>query len=157
MLCLNTKNDSQMPDLLRLIVYLGWKMWLYLISSRRDGNDSRWSTFFLGIGTPPQYVRVLVSTTIVQPWAVLPQGCTPQDPSNCASTRGELYVINESTTWHDEGLFTLQYEQNLGFYGNGGFGLDNLTLGLPGTDSPNLGGQVVAGIVQKTFTLVTSA
>lgn len=67
------------------------------------------------------------------------------------------YHINESSTWHDEGLFTLLFEQNLGFEGNGDFGLDNITLGLKGTGGGTftLDGQVVAGIAAKDFYLGT--
>ncbi|MCJ1320348.1 hypothetical protein MMC15_005686 [Xylographa vitiligo] len=116
-----------------------------------DGNDGLWSSFSLGVGTPLQYVRLLVSTTAVQPWVVVPEGCTPQDPSDCPLTRGGLFRTNESSTWHDEGDYTLLFEENLGFEGNGDFGLDTLSLGLPGTGAPTIKQQVVAGIAAKDF------
>ena len=86
---------------------------------------------------------------------VLPEGCTPQDPPNCAFNRGGLLYINGSSTWQDKGLYTLLFEQNLGFEGNGEFGLDTLTLGLPGTGAPAVTHQVVAGVATKDFYIGT--
>lgn len=83
----------------------------------------------------------------------MPQGCISQDPANCASTRGGPFKINESSTWYEEGLYNLKFKKNLGFNGNGDFGLDTLTLGFPGTGAPILAQQVVAGIAAKDFYL----
>ena len=119
--------------------------------NHRDGNDGPWSTFFLGFGTPPQYTRMLISLTVVLPWPILPQGCIPTDPADCGNNRGALFLPNESTTWKDQGLYTLESEKNLGFDDNGDFGYDTLTLGLPGTGAPALEKQVLAGIAAKDF------
>ena len=117
----------------------------------RDGNDGPWSTFFLGFGTPPQCTRMLISLTVVLPWPVLPQGCIPTDSADCESNRGTFFLPNESTTWEDQGLYTLESEKNLGFDDNGDFSYDTLTLGLPGTGAPALEKQVLAGIAAKDF------
>ena len=94
---------------------------------------------------------MLISLTAVQPWPILPQGCIPTDPVDCQLNRGGLFRTNESTTWQDEGLYTLEVEKSLGFYGNGDFGNDTLTLGLPGTGAPALKSQMIAGIATKDF------
>ncbi|KAL8638017.1 MAG: hypothetical protein Q9228_004785 [Teloschistes exilis] len=120
-----------------------------------DGNDGPWSTFALGFGNPPQFVRVLISTTCPQPWAVDPLGCTPTDPPNCISNRGNRFNKNASSTWQDKGLYELDQELNLGYTGNGNFGLDSLTLGYPGSGAITLDHQVVATIAAKDFYLAT--
>ena len=126
---------------------------LPLSTSTRDGNDGPWSTFFLGFGTPPQYTRVLISLNVVQPWPVLPQGCIPTDPVDCHLKRGSLFYTNESSTWQDQGNYTLEFEKNLGIDDNGDFGYDTLTLGLPGTGAPSVEKQIVAGIAAKDIYL----
>ena len=45
----------------------------------------------------------------------------------------------------------LHFESNLGLEGNGDFGLDTLSLGIPGTGAPIVKQQVVAGIAAKDF------
>ena len=94
---------------------------------------------------------MLISLTVVVPWPILPQGCTATDPIDCPSKRGDLFLTNESTTWRDQGLYTLEFEKNLGFVDNGDFGNDTLTLGLPGTGAPALKSQAIAGIATKDF------
>lgn len=121
----------------------------------RDGNDGPWSTFTLGIGSPPQYVRVLVSTTCPQPWAVDPLGCTASDPPNCGFKRGNRFDKNQSSTWQDKGLYELDQELNLGYDGNGNFGLDSITLGYPGSGTVSLEQQVLATIASKTYYIAT--
>ncbi|KAI4211721.1 MAG: hypothetical protein LQ351_005495 [Letrouitia transgressa] len=116
-----------------------------------DGNDGPWSTFVLGIGTPPQYVRVLISTTCSQPWAVDPLGCTQADPLDCASTRGGLFAANKSSTWDDEGLFDLHQQLNLGYSGNGHFGFDSIALGYPGSGAITIEHQILTTIATKDF------
>ncbi|KAL8946938.1 MAG: hypothetical protein Q9222_006731 [Ikaeria aurantiellina] len=116
-----------------------------------DGNDGPWSTFALGFGTPPQFVRVLVSTTCPQPWAIDPLGCTAGDPSNCAASRGGLFNKNHSTSWQDQGLYELDQELNLGYTGNGDFGLDSITLGYPGSGAIKVDNQISATIATKDF------
>lgn len=69
---------------------------------------------------------------------VLSQGCTPTDPWTCGSARGDIFYINESSTWQDEGFYELDLELNLGYMGNGDFGYDTVSLGLLGTGLPNM-------------------
>jgi len=59
----------------------------------------QWSSFFLRIGSPPQTVRVLLSTASNQPLMVLPDGCSSDGPSDCANRRGGLFQRNSSSTW----------------------------------------------------------
>jgi hypothetical protein len=112
----------------------------------------------IGVGTPPQYVSLLVSTTATNPWVVVPQACGTANASNhCVKSRGGVLQKNQSSTWQDKGIYNLQFEQNLGYFGSGNFGLDSLTLGSPGSIGGNItvAKQIVAGIVSKNFYLAT--
>lgn len=130
-------------DLVRVI---GPTLWFLIIL--REGH-------VLGFGTPPQYVRVLVSTTCPQAWAVDPQGCTPLDSSDCPSNRGGIFNRNKSSSWQDQGLYELDQQKNLGFTGNGDFGLDSLTLAYPGSGTGHItiDNQILATIATKDFYL----
>ncbi|TVY91274.1 hypothetical protein LAWI1_G004534, partial [Lachnellula willkommii] len=124
-----------------------------------DGNDGPWSSFSLRVGTPPQNVRVMVSTASNQPLVVLLEGCNTTDPSNCPNSRGALFQINGSSSYYvpswihnnsTEGIFSLGIDTNLGYSGNGVYGYDNVSLG----DSlPALDDQIVGGITTKDFFL----
>lgn len=131
-------------------------------SSYWDGNDGSWNTFIVEVGTPPQSFRILPSTAGQETWVPLPEGCTsvtPSDPGYCGYLRGTVpvdgtnssgFATNESSTWQDIGLFTLDaQENNLGYGGNGLFGFDTVSWG----NSSNLTGQVVAGIATQDYWL----
>jgi hypothetical protein len=102
-------------------------------------------------------VRVLISTAATQTWVVLPQGCTTSDPSNCETSRGEFFLVNESSTWQpniadlNNSIYNLGLEGSLGYTGNGLYGFDDVVLGWPGSGGPTLKNQTVAGIATKEF------
>ena len=125
--------------------------------AHRDGNDGSWSTFWISIGTPPQTVRLLPSTTGNAVWPVLSEGCTQQDPSNCSEARGEIYHPESSTSYSDIGLFELGLleESALGYSGNGSFGYDDIIMGMSSASSPTVTHQVVEGFATKDFYLGT--
>lgn len=123
-----------------------------------DGNDGPWSSFYLGIGSPAQYVKVLISTAGYQTWAVVPQGCIASDPPDCATLRGGQFIPSQSSTWKYNnasinGTFTLGLETNLDYSGNGNYGYDTMVLGYPGSNGPSLQQQIIAGIATKEFYL----
>ena len=123
-----------------------------------DGNDGPWSSFYIEIGSPPQDVKVLISTAGYQTWAVVPQGCTVSDPSDCATSRGGQFIPSQSSTWKYNnasvnGTFTLGLETNLDYSGNGNYGYDTIVLGYQGSNGPSLQQQIVAGIATKEFFL----
>ena len=123
-----------------------------------DGNDGPWSSFTLQVGTPAQDVKVIISTAGDQTWVVLHQGCTASDPANCGALRGGEFFPNQSTTWvlnngSSHGYFDLALKANLGYFGNGEYGYDTVTLGWQGSGGPSLQQQVVAGIATKEFYL----
>ena len=127
----------------------------------RDGNDGPWSTFNLHVGTPPQPVRVLVSTALGETWVISANktqgGCIGNDPVSCPQSRGALFSVNSSSTWQDQGLFGVGLDTNLPDYDNqfdvADYGLETVGLGLPGSSGvgePNL---VVGALATKDFYL----
>jgi hypothetical protein len=123
----------------------------------RDGNDGPWSTFTIQIGTPPQSVKLLISTASSETWAVATEGCGSGDPTDCAQLRGGEYNYTASSTWVQNlanistDIYYLTLESELGYEGKGRFGFDDITLGFQGTGGPTLNNQTVAGIATKQY------
>ncbi|KAL8892994.1 MAG: hypothetical protein Q9192_005521, partial [Flavoplaca navasiana] len=69
----------------------------------------------------------------------------------CPNRRGSLFYKNISSTWQDKGLYTLDEELNLGYTGNGNFGLDTITLGYPGSGGFTVEDQLLASIATQDF------
>jgi len=70
-------------------------------------------------------------------------------PDNCAVSRGKLFNPNESSSWHEVGVYGINengvgLEANLGYSQKAEFALETLGLGLTG---PSLKNQTVAGII----------
>lgn len=96
---------------------------------------------------------MLVSTASPESMVVLSDyGCSTSvfsnAPPDCAVSRGTLFNTNQSSSWHDLGLFSISQdgvglEANLGYYQRAEFALE--TLGV-GTTGPTLKNQTVAGI-----------
>ncbi|KAH7094512.1 aspartic peptidase domain-containing protein [Paraphoma chrysanthemicola] len=128
-----------------------------------SGNDGRWSTFIVRVGTPEQNFGVLPGTGAPETIVVVPDGCTPSDPTNCGEQRGAYpfngnssngFQIDHSTSWKSIGLHTLDLADNLlGDANNGLFGTDSVGLMLQNSGGLKLENQVVAGIATKDFYL----
>ena len=128
-----------------------------------NGLDGPWSTFWMSIGSPPQTVRLLPSTTGNAIWPVMPEGCPPTSSSDCASSRGGIFNPANSSSWSSLGIFSLGLtnEKFLGYKANGSFGYDDLHLGPPtevsstttNDVSPVLRHQLVQGFINKDFPL----
>lgn len=119
--------------------------------------DGSWSTFNIRAGTPAQSVRVIASTNSPQTNVVQPAGCAiavlPRGlPPNCAASRGGLFELNNSTTWVNQGWYSLNsksthygFEANLGYNFNLNYGLDTLALDYQdGPNAPTLLNQTIA-------------
>ncbi|CAG8980566.1 hypothetical protein HYALB_00002564 [Hymenoscyphus albidus] len=120
-----------------------------------EGNDGKWSTFALRVGTPEQIFHVLISTAGQETWVPVPEGCLSTDPSDCGAQRGVLpfrnqpssgFQINASSTWTPINRYELGLDKELNYTGNGEYGFD--TSG--GVSSEH---QLVAGIATKDFYL----
>ncbi|TVY15848.1 Candidapepsin-8 [Lachnellula arida] len=115
-----------------------------------DGAGS-WGTFIIEVGTPAQPARVMVSTAGNEVWVVVPQGCPDKYGSDCAKDRGDIFTVENLTTWTNIGLYTLELETNLGYAGNGQYGHETVSLGYPGSGGPSLDNQNVAGIAAPDY------
>ncbi|TID19109.1 acid protease [Venturia nashicola] len=129
-----------------------------------EGGDGDWSTFNLAVGTPPQSFHVLPSTKGSETWVPVPEGCTTTDPPNCPSIRGVQpfngnspsgFLINQSTTWEEQGLYAIQLDTALNYKANGHYGKDVLALngGNGSSGGVSLPKQMVAGIAAKDYLL----
>lgn len=107
----------------------------------------------MSIGTPPQVVRLLPSTSANAIWPVHPQGCTKDDPSDCPNTRGSFFTSDNSTSWKDIGLYELglQNEISLGYSGNASLGYDSVRIGIADASSTVIPNQVIEAIATKDF------
>lgn len=103
------------------------------------------------MGTPPQTVRVQISTASQQTWVVAPRGCQGVSISDCPNNRGYLFQSNESSTWKSEGRFFLHTEANLGYGGDADYGFDVVTLGGQGEGGPTLKNMTVGGLGAEDF------
>ncbi|KAJ8606953.1 hypothetical protein MRB53_040618 [Persea americana] len=109
-----------------------------------DGIDGYWNSVAIAVGTPPQYVRVFVSTASQETWVVNPTSCIQSsNASYCDMSRGETFNYNASKSFDRLGTFDLSIETQLGYTGDALFGYDNITLGYPGQGGPSLSNMTV--------------
>jgi Eukaryotic aspartyl protease len=124
-------------------------------SEEWNGIDGQWNTFALRVGTPPQIVKVMISTTSQQTWAIHPIGCSLDfaglPSSQCPNSRGGIFNSNASTTYVNNGIYSLYIEENLNFTGNAEFGYDTVGLGFAGEGGPTLDHQIVGNLGVKGF------
>ena len=90
------------------------------------GDDGIWSPVSIRVGTPPQWVDVLVSTASQETWVIGPDGCLGSQV--CERQRGGLFRSNMSSTWQFQGISDLGLDPNLDFSGKALYGYDNISL-----------------------------
>lgn len=85
----------------------------------------------------------------------MPDGCPSSYGDSCPDDRGELLFTNQTSTWDPIGIYGLNLftEHGLGYYANGLYGFDTVTLGIEGESLPTLKKQVIAGIADQNFWL----
>ncbi len=98
---------------------------------RREGVDGTWSTFEIRVGTPAQVFRVLPATSWQETWIIwnTVNACNTSlgVASDCIEARGGAFESQSSSTWQDEGEFTLGVNTDLGYNGVGDYGLFIIT------------------------------
>lgn len=104
------------------------------------GLDGNWSPVSIRVGTPPQWIDVLVSTASQETWAVGGGGCDGTD--KCTRERGGLFEIRNSSSWLEGGYAALGLDLQLGFGGYGRYGFDSIAL----SDHVSVPEQIVAVI-----------
>ena len=108
----------------------------------------------MSVGTPSQVFQVLPATGSQETWVPVSEACQVTNSSNCAVSRGaysHLFRPNASGSWKEIGLYDLALEKELGYQGNGIYGLDTVKLELSGAQPVALEDQVVAGVVTEDF------
>lgn len=112
------------------------------IQGIREGYDGPWSSFTIGVGTPAQFLRVLVSTSSQGTVVVLPKGCVSGD-TICPPARGGLFNTSNSQSWSEveSAIYLFQDPSLTALLGN-----DTLNLGVEGNIGHNLTNQVIFGI-----------
>ena len=90
------------------------------------GWDGQWSPVSIRVGTSPQWVNLFVSTASQETLVVGYHGC--DGVSECTDKRGGIFTPNTSTSWVDQGAFDLGLDTQLGFEGQGSYGLDSIAL-----------------------------
>ena len=122
-----------------------------------QGIDGSWNGFSIRVGSQQQRASVLVSTNNQQTWVVNQIACVLNETKtldkNCERSRGSLLDPNESTTWTSQGFYGLWTGTNLELYGNGFFGYDTVTLGMPGEEGPSVKNSTIATVVTSNFWL----
>lgn len=130
-------------------------------SQQFDGNDGKWSSFIVRVGTPEQSFRVFPAPGTGEVLIPLPQGCNEYDPPDCGARRGVYgyknsttgFSVGKSSTWKELGLYSVGLKSELGYAANASYGLDNVGLMIPNAGGPTLKNQVVGGIASSTFYL----
>lgn len=124
-----------------------------------DGNDGLWSSFAIQVGTPPQNVKVLISTSGYETSAIIQGGCVPAD-TDCEKDRGgHIFMPNASSTWVKNianlstNIYPISIDERLGYNGKASLGFDDVTLGWQGSGGPTLNNQTVAGFIYGDFRL----
>lgn len=129
------------------------------------GIDGSWNTISLRVGANKQWVHVFVSTASQQTWVVNNQACilNTTDPvtgtvtqskiDGCYDSRGFTFNTSTSSSWDDNGFFQLWTEKNLNLVGNGFYGWDAVSLGVPGEEGPSLKNTTIGTLVSQNFWL----
>ena len=117
------------------------------LSYIRLGYDGQWSTSTLRIGTPPQWVALLPSTTGQETWVIGTNGCDGSEI--CRSKRGGLFEANISSSWQNVGGYQLGMDTQLGFTGAGTYGFDKIAI----SDSLSVPDQIVSVVNDTQYWL----
>jgi Eukaryotic aspartyl protease len=124
------------------------------------GNDGPWSAFNVRIGSPPQLLKMVASTSSPETWVVNTAGCTSHDPKDCITDRGQMFNAETSRTWEDWANATnyaLDSDRDLPLHGTGIYGTDTLNFqGRPhgmDPDGVSIPHHIVAQISTKEYFL----
>ncbi|KAF2007060.1 acid protease [Amniculicola lignicola CBS 123094] len=124
------------------------------------GNDGKWSTFVVRVGTPEQNFEVLPASGMGEILVPHVQGCDESDPSDCGKRRGVFLFggeqskglqQNRSSTWALIGLFDLGLRSDLGYNVNASYGRDTVGLMIQNSGGPTVENATIASIASKKF------
>lgn len=118
-----------------------------------ESTDGPWSSFALQVGTPVQNVRVFASTASTFSWTIAAEGCPAGYVDDCESSRGFIFLTNESLTWVPNSIFDFELEDNIGLDTQGNAGFDTVTLGWQGSGGPTVDHATVFTIADSKYWL----
>ncbi|KAH4056841.1 hypothetical protein HBH49_037960 [Parastagonospora nodorum] len=96
-------------------------------SGRWLGNDGDWSSFYVHVGSPPQVFQVLPSLSAQTFYLPLDKDCGRFNISDCGELRGvdvwasklsDGFHPQNSTTWHELGVYGIGVGEVFGLNGN---------------------------------------
>jgi hypothetical protein len=122
-------------------------------SVRRYGDDGAWSAVSIRVGTPQQWLDVMVSTVSSETWVVNYMHC---DTGDCSLLRGGTFNASASTSWEPLGTYSLDANSVLGNDESGEYGLDVLEFGSNDLSLPNavIGAFNDPGVVNSSMNLL---
>lgn len=103
---------------------------------------------------------MLPSTVTSETFVPLNTGCRVGAPSNCPFSRGvesfnskpsSGFQANQSSTWHEIGLYKVSAREELRYNASGLYGLDNMGLMVANSGGPTLPNQVIGGLINPRF------
>lgn len=124
-----------------------------------DGNDGKWSSFFVRIGTPEQSFRVLPASRHGEIIIPIDEGCRKIGIPKCGDLRGAFpfqgkdsmgFMTNETKSWHNIGLYGMDIRPEIGFDANALYGLDTVGLQVANSGGPTMDNMVVAAVAVPT-------
>lgn len=104
-------------------------------STKWYGDDGTWSAVSIRLGSPQQWLDVLVNTVSSETWVPGAGSCIAND-TLCTTNKGSIFTPMKSSTWQEEGFFDLGVDYQLGNTAYAEYGLDNLTFGTTGITIP---------------------
>ena len=78
------------------------------------------------LGSPPQWVDVLPSTSGSETLAIGLSGC--DSTAQCRKARGGLFNMTASTSWNYKGNYEVALDRQLGYNSTGTYGFDTIAL-----------------------------
>lgn len=127
-----------------------------VVSSSQEwgGIDGNWSTFKIRVGTPEQDFQVLPSFFTSTAMIPVSDGCDNviDGTSSCnVASRSPGFQVNESSTWHEIGLYGVDLRTEINYTVDGLYGLDHVGLGEQNDGGPTLSDQLVALYADVNF------
>jgi len=101
--------------------------------------------FYVRVGTPPQVFQVLPSLSAQALYIPLDKDCGRFNITDCSELRGvnvwasklsDGFHPQNSTSWHELGVYSIGMGEGFGINGNGIFGNDTAGLGTSGVIDP---------------------
>ena len=126
-----------------------------------DGNDGLWSSFGITIGTPPQSIRLLVSTELSGIWVTSKNQSQDDDlathnPAHRKVDDGlsntKLSTTWQGTRWYENGQDPI-FDNNIPMVKIEDYGSDATRIGLAGIGNINVDSSTIATVTKGKFNL----